>query len=156
MNVFFVSMGWVVARRAGPIQWADVQRLRFLQVTIQSTPDRATTLYLVDSEMTSSTEETYVCIFLSVHVCAMVACIRLICHLLCQGSDVLLGDHGLFDALLPAHQQFVSVFTGAGDAAGNDAIYGEAGDDFIMGQQGADKLYGGPGEDDIIGMRVTC
>lgn len=50
----------------------------------------------------------------------------------------------------------MSVFTGAGDGAGNDIIYGEAGDDFIMGQQGADTLYGGPGEDDIIGMRVAC
>jgi hypothetical protein len=68
-----------------------------------------------------------------------------------QGSDRLLGDHGLYDVRLLATQQFVSVYIDVLSRASNDTIYGGAGNDFIMGQQGADYLVGGPGEDDIIG-----
>lgn len=70
---------------------------------------------------------------------------------LLQGSDRLLGDHGLYDIRLMATQQYISVYTDANSMAGGDTIYGGPGNDFIMGQQGADYLVGGPGEDDIIG-----
>jgi hypothetical protein len=41
-----------------------------------------------------------------------------------QGSDRLLGDHGLFDVRLLATQQFVSIYTNALSTASNDTIYG--------------------------------
>ncbi|HMJ89541.1 MAG TPA: calcium-binding protein, partial [Candidatus Acidoferrum sp.] len=68
-----------------------------------------------------------------------------------DGHDVILGDHGRLDYSLPANQNFVSIFTGATDGAGNDVLRGDAGDDFILGQQGDDRIFGGAGEDDLTG-----
>ena len=65
--------------------------------------------------------------------------------------DVLLGDHGEYDVLLPANQNVLSIFIGDSFGAGNDTIHGGAGDDFILGQQGDDLLFGDDGEDDITG-----
>lgn len=67
------------------------------------------------------------------------------------GSDVLFGDHGRVDYSLPANNNFVSIFTGAGDGAGSDTIHGGADDDYILGQQGSDLLFGDGGDDDIWG-----
>ncbi len=68
-----------------------------------------------------------------------------------SGCDIILGDHGLVDYTRPANQVFLSIFTTATDAAGDDTIYGGAEDDFILGQQGNDTIYGGTGQDDITG-----
>jgi Ca2+-binding RTX toxin-like protein len=43
-------------------------------------------------------------------------------------SDLLLGDHGQIDRSLPANQQWVSIYSGAGDGGGDDLIVGDDGD----------------------------
>ena len=67
------------------------------------------------------------------------------------GSDIIFGDHGRVNYSLPANNNFISIFTGVADGAGNDTINGGAGDDFILGQQGNDLIFGDGGDDDIWG-----
>ena len=67
------------------------------------------------------------------------------------GHDVLLGDHGRYEAARPDNQKFTSIHTGATDGGGDDTIRGDEGDDFILGQQGDDFIYGDAGDDDLTG-----